>query len=134
MPGPTGRLTRPNVVTTASSVWRTWKTTRRKANNSKSSAPTAMVMGLRFMSREASLLGDGGQKRRAQEAVAELFFEVQLQHFLAIGGGPDKFAGVATITGEGEEPVALGVDGRGSVVSRHLVGEEGFGGAGAGDS
>src|SRR6266540_6136351 len=48
-PGPAWLVTRPKVVTTASSVLRTWKRNRSRTKISSKRAPTAMVMGLGFI-------------------------------------------------------------------------------------
>src|SRR6266571_796875 len=89
-PGPAWLVTRPKVVTTASSVLRTWNRNRRRRKISSKNSPTATVMGLGFMADgekssrvrwDRPSFGFGCGHREVQDVVPDLVFQVQLVNF-----------------------------------------------------
>src|SRR5215813_9239351 len=105
-PGPAVRLMRPNVVTTATSVVRTWKTNSIASTTSDSTKATARVIRFCFMGGDS--LGSWRGKRRVQDVVADFVFEVQLEN-LRVGAQHDELPRAIAPTGHRLEIRSLGV-------------------------
>src|SRR6266850_2254490 len=123
-PGPAGLARRPKVVTTASSVLRTWKRNRSRMKINSDKAPTAM-RGLRFMFGVQSSFRLRGRQRNVEDVVADFVLHVQEEDFLRVGREqPDEFSGAAAVAGERLQIGPLRVNLRRRLEGRHLVGEE----------
>src|SRR5439155_25998410 len=90
----------PKVVTTATSVWRSWKVNNMQAKINSSTAPVARVIGFRFIGAHSTSFVGGGrfvdvrrQDRAAQEQVLpDFFLQIQRQDVLRVGGQQNVLA------------------------------------------
>src|SRR3974377_170215 len=102
----------PKVVTTATSVCRTWKVKSIRAKISTRTAPVTILIGFRFIDEKLlkKLLLGGFAPEPAQHIWGDFILQVQPDGILGIGGDDDIFAGGADGAGEGLQKGALRVD------------------------
>src|SRR6185503_12311108 len=118
-PGPTVRLIRPNVVTTATSVVRTWNTNSIASTTSDNTLATARVIRFCFMRGNLGLWGG----HRLIEQVVRPNFVLQVQpENLRVRAQDDELPGVAGPADQRLEIRPLGIDVGGRTVGCELVG------------
>src|SRR6266571_7607909 len=118
---------RPKVVTTATSVWRTWKVNNMQRKISSSTPLVTNVILFCFIGSESSVRRGFVHVRRRNDAIeevtADVFLQIQSQHVLRVGRREDILAGRRERTGERFEIGPGGVNRRRRLVGRHLIGK-----------
>src|SRR6185295_18171014 len=110
-PGPVGSpVALPNVVMTATSDWRTWKTNRSRKKTTSSNAPMTRVTGFCFIGKGASSFRFRHRQWDIEEIGPHFFLQVQQQDVLCVGGGQDVLARAAAAPGQRLQIGALRVN------------------------
>src|SRR5690348_13187131 len=109
----------PKVVTTATSVWRTWKVNNMQATITSKTPPVIKVMGFRFISANSkSSVRRGGfdgirrQDHPAQQVTPDFFLEIQGENVLRVGGREHILADGFQRARERFQAGSLHIDGR----------------------
>src|SRR6185369_5886111 len=105
---------RPKVVTTATSVWRTWKVNNMQRKITSSTPLVTNVILFCFIGAKSSVRRCFVHVRRRDDAIdeeigADVLFQIQSQHVLGVRRRKDVFVGRSKGTGERFEIGPAGV-------------------------
>src|SRR6185503_9583281 len=116
---------RPKVVTTATSVWRTWKVNNMQRKITSSTPLVTNVILFCFIGSKSSVRRGSvhvrGRDDAVEEVLSDVLLQVQSQHILSICRRADIFVGRCERGGEGLEIGPAGVHRRRRLVGRHLI-------------
>src|SRR2546426_7919003 len=114
----------PKVVTTATSVWRTWKVNNMQMKITSSTAAVISVIRFRFISANSESFvhrgrfgGFGRQDHAAQQIRPDFFLQVQDEDVLCVRGRYDILADGFQGARQRVEPQPLGINGRRRLIS-----------------